>query len=115
MKIKLLNQLIMRLGKRSWCTWNCVRDGDTDSSSGNFEVTYRTTVWNFPGREAIDHAKDRAGWDSLPTCDDWAHFGVWTNDAASQILTYCEGDFTLQTFSCVDVYKFVIQGIDSTP
>tara|TARA_R100001510_G_C7652578_1_gene210438 strand:- start:722 stop:1126 length:405 start_codon:yes stop_codon:yes gene_type:complete len=49
-------------------------------------------------RYCIDFGALQFGWDQFDTDQDAPYFGVWTHDKQREVLTVCEGDWTLSTY-----------------
>ena len=60
----------------------------------------------------IDAAAIGSDWKKLETCQDCAFFGVWFNEKTFQILSYCEGDLTLQSSADYDGFVIVFTETD---
>jgi hypothetical protein len=49
-------------------------------------------------RYMVDFAPDREDWNQFDTDQDAEYFGIWVNRRQLQVLTFCEGDWTLEEF-----------------
>ncbi len=50
-------------------------------------------------RYEIDFADDFAGWAQYDTDQDAAYHGVWVHRADRAVLSYCEGDWSLEIYA----------------
>ena len=60
-------------------------------------------------RYVIDFAEDFAGWEQFDTSQDAHYFGVWMHYERRLILTYCEGDWTLEESETVEEHREKVQ------
>ncbi len=62
-------------------------------------------------RYIIDFAEDfnTEGWQQFDTDQDAHYFGVWINARQRLILTYCEGDWTLEECPSTDHYRDAVK------
>jgi hypothetical protein len=64
-------------------------------------------------RYVVDFAPDYrdAGWQQFDTDQDAWYFGVWVNPKSFLVLTYCEGDWSLDVCENVAQYNKQIQAL----
>lgn len=48
------------------------------------------------------------GWAQLDTAEDASHYGTWAHPKRFKIVTYCEGDTTIQTADSAAEFKTLI-------
>lgn len=70
----------------------------------------RWTEFDQSERYEIDFADDFEGWAQYDTSQDAPYFGVWVHRADRSVLTYAEGDWSLETFAndatyCAEIYR----------
>ena len=69
------------------------------------------TAWRDSERYEVDFADDykAEGWQQFDTSQDAHYFGVWINPRLLMILTYCEGDWSLETAPDAQRYRESVQ------
>lgn len=64
-------------------------------------------------RYEIDVADDFAGWAQYDTDQDAAYHGVWVHRADRAVLSYCEGDWSLEVYADDATYCAAIEHMNS--
>lgn len=62
-------------------------------------------------RYVVDFAPDfkAEGWEQFDTDQDAAYFGVWVNSKQLVVLTYCEGDWSIEECPSQEHYRAAIE------
>lgn len=53
----------------------------------------------------------KKGWAQIDTADDAEYFGTWANPEQFKIVSYCEGDTTIQTADTAEEFQSLIAEI----
>lgn len=60
-------------------------------------------------RYCIDFGALQLGWEQFDTDQDAPYFGVWTHDKQREVLTVCEGDWTLSRYNDQAAYATALE------
>jgi hypothetical protein len=77
--------------------FGCHPKGETRFDKEEHPSTRRTWFWSDGSRYLFD-ANLGNGWRQYDTHQDASYHGIWVNAEARQVVVYCEGDLSVETF-----------------